>query len=76
MKMNRIANHVALKTVGYVISGKTWVQVYIREMGYKRRDIYKGSFEDFSRDYLPTYANCQVTELAADENILNIGISE
>lgn len=76
MKMKRIANHVALQTVGYVISGKTWVQIYIRDMGYKRRDIYKGPFEDFYRDHLLTYANCQITELAADENVLNIGISE
>lgn len=76
MKMKRIANNVALQTVGYVISGKTWVQIYIRDMGYRKRDIYKGLFEDFYRDHLSAYANCQITELAADENVLNIGISE
>lgn len=76
MKIKRIANHVALQTVCYVISGKTWVQIYIRNMGVKKLDIYNGPFEDFYRDHLSTYANFQVTELAADENVLNIGISE
>lgn len=34
MKMKRIANNVALQTIGYVISGFTNVYIYVRECGY------------------------------------------
>lgn len=33
MKMKRIANNVALQTIGYVISGFTNVYIYVRECG-------------------------------------------
>ena len=32
MKMKRIANNVALQTIGYVISGFTNVYIYVREL--------------------------------------------
>lgn len=35
MKMKRIANNVALQTIGYVISGFTNVYIYVRECGYQ-----------------------------------------
>lgn len=34
MKMKRIANNVALQTIGYVISGFTNVYIYVRECGF------------------------------------------
>lgn len=34
--MKRIANNVALQTIGYVISGFEKVNIYIKEMGYKK----------------------------------------
>lgn len=37
MKMKRIANNVALQTIGYVISGFTNVYIYVRECGYQKR---------------------------------------
>lgn len=44
MKMKRIANNVALQTIGYVISGFTNVYIYVRECGYQKRDIYRGLY--------------------------------
>lgn len=75
MRMKRIANNVALQTIGYVISGFTNVNVYVRECGCKKRDIYRGLFKDFA-DEMCKYENCKVTELYADENVLYIGIEE
>ena len=39
MKMKRIANNVALQTIGYVISGFTNVYIYVRECGYQKQDM-------------------------------------
>lgn len=50
MKMKRIANNVALQTIGYVISGFTNVYIYVRECGYQKRDIYRGLYKHFARD--------------------------
>ena len=47
MKMKRIANNVALQTIGYVISGFTNVYIYVRECGYQKRDIYRGLYKHF-----------------------------
>ena len=44
MKMKRVANNVALQTIGYVISGFTNVYIYVRECGYQKRDIYRGLY--------------------------------
>ena len=44
MKMKRIANNVALQTIGYVISRFTNVYIYVRECGYQKRDIYRGLY--------------------------------
>lgn len=76
MKMKRIANNVALQTIGYVISGFTNVNIYVRESGYFKRDIYKGLYKHFVREEMHKYAYCKVTELRADENVLYIGIEE
>lgn len=48
MKMKRIANNVALQTIGYVISGFTNVYIYVRESGYQKRDIYRGLYKHFA----------------------------
>ena len=50
MKMKRIANNVALQTIGYVISGFTNVYIYVRECGYQKRDIYRGLYKLFAHD--------------------------
>ena len=39
MKMKRIANNVALQTIGYVISGFTNVYIYVRECGYNYKKL-------------------------------------
>ena len=58
MKMKRIANNVALQTIGYVISGFTNVYIYVRECGYQKRDISfgggRGNGKDFDRDAFET----------------------
>lgn len=74
MKMKRIANNVALQTIGYVIGGFTSVYIYVRENGYKKQDIYKGLYKDFYGDEMNKYAHCEVTEIRAEENVLYIGI--
>ena len=51
MKMKRIANNVALQTIGYVISGFTNVYIYVRECGYQKRDIYRGLYFRHSGGY-------------------------
>lgn len=76
MRMKRIANNVALQTIGYVIGGFTNVNIYIRECGYFKRDVYKGLYKQFAREEMFKYENCKVTELRADENVLYIGIEE
>ena len=76
MKMKRIANNVALQTIGYVISGFTNVYIYVRECGYQKRDIYRGLYKHFAHDEMNKYAYCKITELRADENVLYIGIEE
>ncbi len=76
MNMKRIANNVALQTIGYTISGLANVYIYVRECGYKKRDIYKGLYKNFAFDEMNKYAYCKVTELRADENVLYIGIEE
>ena len=58
MKMKRIANNVALQTIGYVISGFTNVYIYVRECGYQKRDIYRGLYKHFARDEMNKYAYC------------------
>lgn len=67
MKMKRIANNVALQTIGYVISGFTNVYIYVRECGYQKRDIYRGLYKHFAHDEMNKYAYCKITELRADE---------
>lgn len=76
MKMKRIANNVALQTIGYVISGFTNVYIYVQECGYQKRDIYRGLYKHFAHDEMNKYAYCKITELRADENVLYIGIEE
>ena len=56
MKMKRIANNVALQTIGYVISGFTNVYIYVRESGYQKRDIYRGLYKHFADDEMNKYA--------------------
>ena len=76
MKMKRIANNVAFQTIGYLISGFTKVYIYVQECGYRKQDIYRGSYKHFANDGMHKYAYCKVTELRADENVLYIGIEE
>ena len=76
MKMKRIANNVALQTIGYVMSGFTNVYIYVRECGDQKRDIYRGLYKHFDRDEISKYAYCKITELRAEENVLYIGIAE
>lgn len=69
MKMKRIANNVALQTIGYVISGFTNVYIYVRECGYQKRDIYRGLYKHFAHDEMNKYAYCKITELDGEENV-------
>ena len=76
MKMKRIANNVALQTIGYVINELTNVYIYVRERGYQRRDIYRGLYKHFAFYGMDKYAYCKVTEIHTNENVLYIGIEE
>lgn len=76
MKMKRIADNVALQTIGYVISGYTNVYIYVKECGYQKKDIYKGLYKDFENTEMKKYAFCKITELRAEENVVHIGIEE
>lgn len=69
MKMKRIANNVALQTIGYVISGFTNVYIYVRECGYQKRDIYRGLYKHFAHDEMNKYAYCKITELRVSEEM-------
>lgn len=75
MAMKRIANKVALQTICYTISGFTNVNIYVRECGYKKQDVYRGLYKDFPNDLQRKYAYCEVTELKADESVLFIGVA-
>lgn len=48
MKMKRIANNVALQTIGYAISGLANVHIYVQECGYHKRDVYTGLYKNFA----------------------------
>lgn len=78
MQMKRIANNVALQTLGYLISGDTHVAIYEDKYGCFRHDdlIYKGVFHyfDVANIGMRNYSRCKVTRLDAGENILYIGI--
>lgn len=74
MRMTRIANYVALQTIGYVIGGTTNVNIYIREDGYTKEQIYKGLYKDFVKAEMYKYENCKVSELRAEKEVLCIGI--
>lgn len=74
MRMARIANYVALQTIGYVIGGTTNVNIYIREDGYTKEQIYKGLYKDFVKAEMYKYENCKVSELRAEKEVLCIGI--
>lgn len=76
MKMKRIANNVALQTIGYTIGGFTKVHIYVQECGFQKRDIYWGLYKDFTYDEMNKYAHCKVTGLRADGDVLYIGIEE
>lgn len=73
--MKRIANNVALQTVGYVVSGLQKVNIYVKEEGYKKQDIFNGLYRDFCMGGMLTYSHCKVTEIASNFDVLNIGIS-
>lgn len=74
MKMKKIADNVALQTIGYVTSGLTNVYIYVKECGYKKEDIYKGLYKDFEQTQMNKYAYCKVTDIKAEKNVLYIGI--
>ena len=74
MRMKRIANNVALRTILYTISGLDNIHIYATELGYFKRDIYTGLHKNFSDIY--KYENCKVTGISASENTINISIEE
>lgn len=74
MKMKKIANNVALQTIGHVTSGQTSVHIYVKEYGYKKEDIYKGLYKEFEQTQMNKYAYSKITELKAEGNVLYIGI--
>ena len=76
MKMKKIANNVALQTIGYVIGGLTKVHIYAQECGFQKRDIFWGLYVDFVYNEMNKYAYYKVTGLRADGDVLSIGIEE
>lgn len=78
MQMKRIAQNVALQTLGYLISAATNVAIYKDDYGRYRAGnlIYKGVFYyfDAASTGMCIYSHCKVTRLYAGENTLYIGI--
>lgn len=72
MRMQRIANNVALQTLGYIIRGDYHVNIYVLKNEYLRREIYRGQYLHF--DEMRMYGNCRVKEIFAADNVLYIGI--
>ena len=68
MKMKRIANNVALQTIGYVISGFTNVYSYVRECGYQKRGD-TGEFDGYAR---PKYS-ADLAQATVQENFRRRG---
>lgn len=76
MKLKKIANNVALQTIGYTIGGLTNVHIYIQECGYRKQDVYKGLYNNFPLNEMKQYAYCKVAEVLVKENVLCIAIEE
>ena len=73
MKLKRIANNVALQTISYLIHGYTQVDIYFYD-GYNKKEIYKGTYNQFFYNGADKYAYCRVTELYAEDDIVCIRI--
>lgn len=83
MKMKRIANDLALQTLGYLIRGDQEVEVYYYYVdGYRKETIFKGNFLDFNKVHLMCLGNGEclsynrVTHIEAFDGVLQIGIDE
>lgn len=82
MKMKRIANDLALQTLGYYIRGEQEVEVYYHIDGYRKETIFKGKFFDFDKAHLMCLGNGEclsrnrVTRVGALDGVLQIGIDE
>ena len=75
MKMKIIANNVALQTNSYFIHGYTQIKLYFYD-GYNRKEIFKGSLDQFFYNGEDKYSYCKVNEIDTQDNILCIGIEE
>lgn len=80
MKLKKIANYVALQTIGYLIGGTQEIEVYYRVGGYRKETIFEGKYADFEKKQLfgsgETLHNNRVTKIEADGGILRIGIDK
>ena len=78
MKMKRIANNLALQTLGYLIGGDQEIEVYYRVDGYRKETIFKGRFSDFLKIHLSGAGELlsynRVTGIDALDDVLQIGI--
>lgn len=78
MKMKRIANNVALQTLGYLIGGTQKIEIYYRVDGYRQETVFEGEYSEFCKEQLfgdgETLSNNKVTGIEADENVIRIGI--
>ena len=77
MKMKRIANNMALQTLGYIIGGTQEIEIYYRVDGYRKETVFEGAYNDFCREQFgdgEQLSHNKVTGIEADGNVLRIGI--
>ena len=78
MKMKRIANDLALQTIGYSIGRTQEIDVFYYVDGYQLETVFRGKFEDFEKIYLTSgkeqLSYNRVMKVETKGNILCIGI--
>ncbi len=80
MKMKRIANGLALQTLGYFIGGNQEIEVYYRIDGYRKETIFKGNYSDFFKIHFmgdgELLSYNRVVRIDAFDGVLQIGIDK
>lgn len=72
MKLKRIANNLALQTLGYMLRGDEQVHSFLRSGVYAQRTIFEGSYAEFEGGLASTYNNYAVTYVGVQDNQLCI----
>lgn len=74
MRLKKIANNVALQTIGYCLRATENINVCAITPSGNEVGVYYGLYRDFFREELYKYANCKVVGIRAIGNVLYIFI--